>query len=416
MMISGFLRRLDKRFKVLLVSIGLQTWSSNLSTQYNQLYATALGASPIELGSLESLGGVVSSIFSAPAGWLIDRFGVKKMLLLGLILSVVVASIYSSALNWWMLIPAIILMRISMPLIMPLTDIIIIETTNSRNRALAMSLSRTIWAIPSLFAPYTAAMVVSAFGGISVEGIRPLYFVQVIAFLLATIFVLVMLESPQIKRTFSQNMPLKFDFVESYRELIRSEKQLKYWLVTMAVMRLGAISMPFVPLWVVNVKGADQYILGLMGTLSVLAQLPLQIPAGKLADSIGRKKVFLMLRPITYAGTLLLIWAPNHAALVAAGALGVMGLMGPGGMSGVGGISFIPFITMYWESFPPEKRGRVQGISGLLDFIGSLGSLLGGFLWNMGYREVVIILPLLADVLILVPAFLRIPECPKELA
>ncbi|MEM3815872.1 MAG: hypothetical protein QW341_03390, partial [Candidatus Bathyarchaeia archaeon] len=81
-----------------------------------------------------------------------------------------------------------------------------------------------------------------------------------------------------------------------------------------------------------------------------------------------------------------------------------------GGLSGIGGISFIPFITMYWESFPAEKRGMVQGISGLLDFIGSLASLLGGFLWSMGYMEIVLILPLLTDLLILVPIFMSIPE------
>jgi len=62
-MISSFLRRLDRRFKVLLVSIGLYNWSTSLPSQYNQLYAIALGANPIELGSLESIGGVVSSIF-----------------------------------------------------------------------------------------------------------------------------------------------------------------------------------------------------------------------------------------------------------------------------------------------------------------------------------------------------------------
>lgn len=48
------------------------------------------------------------------------------MLVLGLILSTLVATIYGFAFNWWMLIPAIILMRICMLLIMPLTDIIII--------------------------------------------------------------------------------------------------------------------------------------------------------------------------------------------------------------------------------------------------------------------------------------------------
>ncbi|MCX8171493.1 MAG: MFS transporter [Candidatus Bathyarchaeota archaeon] len=404
------LRRLDRRFKVLLCSIGLQTWSSGLSTQYNQLYAVALGANPIELGSLESVGGGVSSAFSAPVGYFIDRFGVKKMLLLGLIFSVLVSLLYGCAINWWVLIPAIILMRISMMLIMPLTDIIIVGVTSFEKRALAMSFSRAVWAIPALFAPYFSATIISIFGGINVEGIRPIYFVQLAASLIATILVLVMLEPLPIQKTFSHQTSLKLGLIKGYRDLLKSEKWLKYWLVAWAVMRLGSMSAPFIPLWIVQVKGADQQFLGLMGTLSVLAQILLQIPVGSLADSIGRKKVFLILRPILYAGTLILIWAPNHEVLALAGILGAVGLMGPGGLSGIGGISFIPLVTMYWENFPAEKRGMVQGISGILDFIGSIASLLGGILWSMGYREIVIILPLLADLLILVPVFMRIPE------
>jgi len=412
--ISNILRRLDRRFKVLLLSIGLQTWSSGLSAQYNQLYAVALGANPIELGSLESVGGVVSSAFSAPAGYFISRFGVKRMLLLGLIFSVLVALLYGCALNWWMLIPAIIFMRISMWLIMPLTDIIIVGVTPSERRALAMSLSRAIWAIPALFAPYFAATIVSIFGGISVEGIRPLYFIQLAASLIALILVLIMLEPLPIQKTFSHPMSLTLSIIRGYRELLKSERWLKHWLVALTIIRLGGISAPFIPLWIVHVKGADQQFLGLMGTLSILAQFLLQIPMGYLADSIGRKKTFLVLRPMLYAGTLILIWAPNHAVLALAGILGVIGLMGPVGLSGIGGISFIPFITMYWESFPAEKRGMVQGISGLLDFVGSIASLIGGFLWNMGYMEMVLILPLLADLLILVPVFIRMPEGLKK--
>ncbi|MEM2610729.1 MAG: MFS transporter [Candidatus Bathyarchaeia archaeon] len=408
-MILDFVRRLDRRFRVLLISIGLQTWSSSLSSQYNQLYATALGANPIELGSLESIGSLVSSIFSAPAGWLIDRFGVKRMLLFGLILSLAVASIYSCAFSWWMLIPAIILMRLSMPMIMPLTDIIIVGTTDFKARARAMGLSRTIWAIPSLFAPFTAAVIVSMFGGISVEGMRPLYIIQIIAFMLAAIIVMVMLEPLPIQRT-AQNNPERFNLIESYRDLIREERWLKHWLIVMAALRLGWLSMPFVPLWIVNVKGADPYLLGLLGTLSTLAGLLLQVPMCWLADTIGRKKIFLILRPLTYIGTLLLVWAPNHAVIIAAGILGAMGLMAPGGPGGVGGISFIPLITMYWESFPPEKRGRVQGISGLMDFVSSLATLLGGFLWSMGYMEIVLLLPIFIDALILIPVLMRIPE------
>lgn len=408
MITLDFFKRLDKRFKVLLASISLHTWSSSLPSQYSQLYAVALGANPVELGSLDSIGGVVSSIFSAPAGWLIDKYGVKNMLVLGLILSALVAAIYGFALNWWMLIPAIILVRISMLLIMPLTDIIIIGTTEAKNRALAMGLSRTIWAIPSVFAPFTAAIIVSSFGGINVEGIRPLYFIQLITFLLTVLFTMVMLKPLLLQRKEHQRSSKKLNIFSYYSEFLKGERWLKHWLILMAVLRLGAISAPFVPLWIVDVKSADPYLLGVLGTVSVAVSLLLQIPIGRLADTIGRKKVFLILRPFSYIGTLLLVWAPNPMVLIVAGALGAMGLMVFGG--GIGGISFIPFITMYWESFPAEKRGRLQGISGLLDFVGSFATILGGFLWQAGYMELVLLLPMLIDVIVLVPTFLIIPE------
>ena len=77
--LSDFLKGFDRRLKVLFVAIGLQNWSTSLPSQYNQLYATSLGANPIELGSLNSIGSLVNSIISAPIGWVIDRYGVKHL-------------------------------------------------------------------------------------------------------------------------------------------------------------------------------------------------------------------------------------------------------------------------------------------------------------------------------------------------
>ncbi|MEM2960921.1 MAG: MFS transporter, partial [Candidatus Bathyarchaeia archaeon] len=202
------------------------------------------------------------------------------------------------------------------------------------------------------------------------------------AFLFAAIFVVVMLEPLQVQRSAFQHGLRKANIIQDYKELIKSERWLKYWFIIMLVQRLGGISMPFIPLWIVQVKGADPFLLGALGTTSALTSLILQIPMGKLADTIGRKKVFLILRPFTYIGTLLLVWAPDPLTLIFAGVLGVMGLMAPGGGGGIGGISFIPFITMYWESFPAEKRGRLQGITGIVDVASSVASLLGGFLWQ----------------------------------
>ena len=103
-----FFRDLDRRFKILVGAFTLNSWVRRLPMQYRQLYTTALGADPVELGSLSSIGSVVSAVISVPMGWLVDKYGAKRVIALGLALSAVTAGIYAFAIDWWMLIPAII--------------------------------------------------------------------------------------------------------------------------------------------------------------------------------------------------------------------------------------------------------------------------------------------------------------------
>jgi len=408
--IPNFFRSLDRRFKVMLVAVGFYSWVSGLSSQYNQLYAAALGADPVELGSLQSIGGVANSIVSAPTGWFIDKYGVKKVIIFGLILSAAVYAIYGFAFDWWVLIPAIVLAQVCMRMIVPLTDIIFVGTTKPEGRALAMGFSRTIWAIPNLFAPMTAAVIVAGFGGINVQGIRPLYIVQIVSIVFVIIFVTFMLESPSTQPITSREgtSSSKTSIIEDFRDLFKGEKWLKHWTIIMSMWRVGmSVAAPFIPLWIVNVKGADPYILGAMGTLGIVTSALLQIPAGRLADRIGRKKVYLLLRPFTYLGSILLILAPSPEFLIPIGVLGVTGMMVGGG---IGNVSFVPFITMYWETVPAEKRGRWFGFTGIFAVLAVPASILGGFMWQAGLMELVVILPVLVELFVVMPMLLMIPD------
>jgi len=309
-----------------------------------------------------------------------------------------------------MLIPAIILTQISIRMIMPLTDIIIVGTTKSRERSLAMGFSRTIWAIPNIFAPMIAAIIVSHFGGINTQGIRPLYFIQLAVIMFTILFVSVMLKPLSthlsVKESKSKFDSKKISFIEDFKDLFRGERWLKHWAVIMSIRQFGmSIAMPFIPLWMVQVKGADPYILGILGTLSVVTSALLQIPMGRLADKIGRKKVFLMLRPFSYLGNILLILAPNPETLIIIGILGTTGLM-----RGIDGVSFVPFITMYWESVPAEKRGRLFGFTGIFSIFAVFASILGGFMWQAGLMEIVLLLPVLIEIIIAIPILMRIPD------
>ncbi len=400
-----FLRSLDKRFKVMLIAIGLYSWASNLTSKYNQLYITALGANPLELGSLNSVGGIVNSIISAPIGSFVDRYGVKKAIIMGLILSAIVSTIYSCATNWLMIIPAIILTQVSFRMIIPLTDIIFIETSRPKSRAQAMGLSRTVWAIPSILAPMIAAIIVSTFGGINDKGIRPLYVLQLISTLLIISLIIFMLEEPHIQHNVI-NKSRRITIIRDFRELFKGEKWLREWIIIMSLWRFGAsIAMPFIPLWMVNVKGADPYILGIMSTAGLITSALLQIPMGTLADKIGRKKIFFLLRPFSYLGTLFLVFAPDPKLLILVGILGALGLM-----DGLASVSFIPFITMYWETVPAEKRGRWFGFTGILNVLTVPASIIGGLLWQIGLKEFVLLLPVLIEVLGIVPLLIRIPD------
>jgi MFS family permease len=141
-----------------------------------------------------------------------------------------------------------------------------------------------------------------------------------------------------------------------------------------------------------------------MGTLGTIIGVLLQIPVGRLSDTIGRKKVYFLLRPISYVGTALLILAPSPEYLFLVGLLGV-GLMG-----GIGGVSFTTFITMHYEMVPKEKMGRWYGINGILNIISFPASLLGGYLWQQGFMIEVLVLPLVLEALFVIPILITVPD------
>jgi len=402
-----FFRGLDRRVKVAITGSGMQNWSQNLANQYNQLYARDLGAGYVDIGSLNSIGAAITSIVSVPLGWVVDRYGVKRVILLGLVCSILSASIYALAGDWWILVPAVALSSISMRIINPLTDVIFVSCTQSEQSGTVMGLSRVVWGIFNVFAPMTAAVIVASYGGINARGIRPLYFIQVVLAAIVFLFLAAKLQPlPAHAGREKEVDPVGSGFVQSFRELFRGEKGLKRWIVLRVIRQFGmSIAMPFTALWMVNVKGANPYILGVMGSVAAVMSTLLQIPAGRLADRIGRKKVFFLLRPLTYLGTMLMILAPRPEYLILVGVLGAVGMRG-----GAGGVSFTPFITMHWEMVPGEKRGRWFGMEGLISMATIPATILGGFLWQYGYMREVLLIPIVLEVLFVFPILMTVPD------
>jgi len=75
--LTDFVKRQGRNFRVLLArKLGISLLG-RLSNQYTSLYAVALGADKIALGTLNSVGGAVSTILSLPVGRLVERYSLK---------------------------------------------------------------------------------------------------------------------------------------------------------------------------------------------------------------------------------------------------------------------------------------------------------------------------------------------------
>jgi len=219
-------------------------------------------------------------------------------LLIGLFFTATVSIIYGFASNWLMLIPAILLYGAGSGLILPYVDILLINYCKAENRGLPLSLSRTLWAMPSTFAPLIAAVIVDHFGGLTVksaaESIRPLYYIQIVFATFVYISIARWLKAPA-SNSFEKSM-INLEsrgFIQDFRDLFKGEKWLGRFIILSTIRSLGMrTDTAFVPLWMVNVKGASPFTLGTITAVGMITYMLLQIPMGRLSDKIGRKKTF----------------------------------------------------------------------------------------------------------------------------
>lgn len=401
----------SKRIRVIVLAQSLYCFVEQILIQYNVLFAQSLGASGTDIGMI-SLVSAITLFFSSPyVGRAIEEYSMKKIILLGLACDITAVFFFITANEWRLLIPAFALYLILFRQI-AFADMIFVTFAPPQSRATLMGFSRVLWSTMMLLASPIAASIVTYFGGINARGIRPLYYVS-LAFLLA-IFLLVHvgLDDFYISGDRKRDGESRNLFRE-YLELFRAESHLKYWLI-IRLFRMGSmvLARTFVPLWIVNVKGATAIMLGTLSAVSVICSILIQFPVGKLADKIGRKKTFILFSMFYCLGLIILIIAQSPEHLVLASILGISigGLEG----GGLGGAAAIPLMVMWWEAVPPASRGKLYGLEGMIMSVSRLFSLIGGVLWDWDFKILAILIPALIESLMIIPLVYRLPEKSKS--
>ncbi len=241
------------------------------------------------------------------------------------------------------------------------------------------------------------ALLVTTFGGVNVNGIRPLFFVC-LAGTIATFFLILTQLS---NRKWGKLGGTRPSFFRDLSQIFKQGHNLKRWLLITCVGNLPLFMLlPFVQPFAHEVKGADQYILGAMVTAYAVVPLVLGIPVGRLADKIGRKKIIYLTMPLVWAFSLMLIWAPSPGFLIGAGIL-----------QGFIFISLVVMGAMTFELVPADQMGRWVGIVRFFSMLLSAGAVyLAGVIWDNIGPQYLFLSVIAFDLLIRVPLLIGMPE------
>jgi DHA1 family bicyclomycin/chloramphenicol resistance-like MFS transporter len=130
--------------------------------------------------------------------------------------------------------------------------------------------------------------------------------------------------------------------------------------------------MVYVPVFAAEIKHADQYVLGGMATTSAVVPLLLSIPIGRVADTIGRKKVIYVTILIYCLSLLLLVYALDSTMLLFSAVL-----------QGFYMLTAVTRGAMTAELVPTRLLGRIYGVLGLFrGLVMVLSPLIGGIIWS----------------------------------
>lgn len=374
----NFAKRQTHDFKLMLGRRALHGLASGLTVQYNSIYATLLGADPVQLGSLQSVGNAIGAVAALPAGWFIDYYSLKKVLLLSVAMLAASRLSYFAALHWTWLYVGIILYYLGLRLTCTSCTVVCAAELENKERATGRGLCRTLSSTVAIVTPILAAGLVSWSGGLNLPGLRPLYAIQMLIFVGIFVLLLTRLSGSYTGDPSHAQSVDGRHILSSFSQVFENGPDVVRLLLVMGLMELPwTVAGPFMPLYAHEFKGADELMLGGISTASAIVPLLASIPLGRLADRYGRKKLLFAIAPLAYAANLCLVFAPSS------GMGASLFLMLYGVLFGFNSISMALTSSMAAEIMPRKQMGRWIGIVSLFrGLMSTPAPLIGGLIWE----------------------------------
>jgi MFS family permease len=266
---------------VMVVLIGL---GEKMAERFLPIYLLALGGSIYTVGSLNAIDNLLSALYSFPGGYLSDKLGYKKALIVFNIISLLGYAIVILIPTWQAVFAGSILFiswtAISLPAIMSMVS----KAISKDKRAMGVSMHSLVRRIPMALGPVLGGFLIYMFG--EQAGIRTAFIAAFILGIAALFFVYFYMEDEKKEDcTPISALNFKHYFNPSLINLLASDILIRF---------AEQIPYAFVVIWVVKYNGITPLQFGILTTIEMVTALLIYIPVAYFADKYTKKPFVLI--------------------------------------------------------------------------------------------------------------------------
>jgi MFS family permease len=341
------------------LALGEELWQA-----YMPAYLTALGASGLVVGLFGSTKDLLDGAYQYPGGWLADRFGRRRALLVFTTLAAAGYATYAAARDWPLVFAGLFGVMAWKSGAFPTTFAVIGDSLPRERRATAFSVQSVLVRVPRVVAAPLGGLLIANLGIIA--GVRR----AALLTLLLALIVLVLQRYGYREERRGSGAAGSAGMRAMAAAMPRALKRL---LAADCLVRIGeGIATSFIVLFVLEARRIPAAEYGVLYAVQQAVSILCYLPGGRLADKIGRTPLVAMTFVFFAVFPLAVRLAGTFPALVAAFCIG--------GLKEIGEPARKSLIV---DLASDEERARTVGVYYTIrNLVVVPAGIVGGVLWQ----------------------------------
>ena len=340
----------------------LLAFGENLWKGFLPKYLQALGAPVVAIGLFGTVRDFLDGAYQYPGGWIADRYGRRRALLLFVGLAAVGYVIYALAPFWPYVLAGLVFGMAWTSMASPTLFAVVGDALPRERRAIGFTVQAVLKRLPIVVAPTLGGLAIAAYGVLG--GVR-LGLAATVLLALVTLAVVARVRIPIVREPTPTNI----------RGVWRSlPSPLKWLLLSDVFIRTceGLVDV-FLVLYATEIVGVSAPRYGALIAIQMATAILVYVPASKIADRAGRKPFVIATFLCFAAFPLAVVLSRSFLALAAAFVVGGLREVGEPARK-----------AMIVDFSLPELRARSIGLYYLVRSAAiAPAAFTGGLLWNV---------------------------------